>query len=63
MVPIWRIKKCHENVVTPMMKSDSATRFDLSSVEDFLIPASKKSLIKTGLKMALSRGVYGRIAP
>ena len=49
--------------MTPVRKSTSAAGFDLSCVEDFLVLASGKSLIKTGLKMALLGGVYGRIAP
>jgi dUTP pyrophosphatase len=37
--------------------------YDLKAVEEITIPPMERRLIKTGLKMAINRGEYGRIAP
>ena len=40
-----------------------AAGYDLSAAQAAVVPAHGKCLVKTGLKMALPTGCYGRIAP
>jgi dUTP pyrophosphatase len=47
----------------PTRGSARAAGYDLYSIEDKVITAQGKSLIKTGLSIAIPSGNYGRIAP
>ena len=43
--------------------SKLAAGHDLYSIEDILIPANSRALVKIGLAVAVPEGTYGRIAP
>ena len=47
----------------PVRGSAGAAGFDLFSSADFIVPAHGRSLIPTGLAVAVPTGTYGRIAP
>lgn len=52
----------HDSIL-PVRKSLNAAGFDLSSHEDVMVPPLGKALLRTGVKVFLPRGTYGRIAP
>ena len=57
------IKKLDGKAVIPSRKSAEAAGYDLSGIEDVIIPKGERRLIRTGLSMAIPNGIYGRIAP
>lgn len=44
-------------------KTPGSAGADLKSIENTVVPAKGKVLVKTGLKIAIPDGYYGRIAP
>ena len=52
-----------EGASIPIRGSTESAGYDLSSNEEGIIPAGERKLIKTGVKIALIYGTYGRIAP
>jgi dUTP pyrophosphatase len=56
------IKRVHEDAKMPVKGSPGAAGFDLTSVEEIVIPPHGKALISTGLTMAFMGPIYGRIA-
>ena len=47
----------------PVRASAGAAGFDLASVEDVVVPARERAAVRTGLRIAVPEGTYGRIAP
>lgn len=47
----------------PTKGSSKAAGLDLYAVGDTTIPAKSKGIVKTGLKVAIPTGHYGRITP
>ena len=47
----------------PKRSTEGAAGYDLSAAEEATVPAQGKSVVKTGLSMAIPEGCYGRIAP
>lgn len=56
-------KRLHVSAVLPKKQTVNAAGYDLSSVEDVLVPAGKCKLIDIGWAMTVPKGTYGRIAP
>lgn len=57
------MKKLISKARLPILGSENAAGYDLHASEDGLVPARGKTLIGTGLAMAIPVGNYGRIAP
>ena len=60
---IVTIKRVNVNAKLPVRGTSGAAGYDLSAAQAAVVPAHGKCLVKTGLKMALPTGCYGRIAP
>ena len=58
-----RIQRLDEKARIPTKGSKLAAGHDLYSIEDILIPANNRALVKIGLAIAVPEGTYGRIAP
>jgi len=58
-----RIQRLDEKARIPTKGSKLAAGHDLYSIEDILIPANSRVLVKIGLAVAVPEGTYGRIAP
>ena len=57
------IQRVNVNAKLPVRSTSGAAGYDLSAAETAVVPPHGKCLVKTGLKMALPTGCYGRIAP
>jgi 2'-phosphotransferase len=65
---VLRIKKCRESAILPKRSSEGTAGYDLYSAENTTVPritglGNGSTRVKTGLKMSMPPGVYGRIAP
>ena len=58
-----RIERLIENSRIPTTESKLPAGHDLYSIKTLTIPAHSRSLIKTGLAIAIPNGTYGRLAP
>ena len=58
-----RIQRVIEDTRIPTRGSKLAAGHDLYSIQTLTIPAHSRSLVKTGLAIAVPNGTYGRIAP
>ena len=58
-----QIKKLSDDAVVPVYQSKEAAGFDFHSIEDKVLEAGERGLIKTGLSMALSFGYELQIRP
>lgn len=57
------VKKLRQEAIIPTRGSDHAVGYDLTTIENTIIPANGKALISTGLAMNIPLGHYGRLAP
>lgn len=57
------IKKLNDLAKTPTHGSEFAAGYDLYSTEDYTLKPLERKLFKTGISIAISSGLYGRIAP
>ena len=55
--------KLDPEAIPPIRGTPNSAGLDLSALEDGVIPAHGKGLVKTGIAMAIPGGWYGRIAP
>jgi dUTP pyrophosphatase len=55
------IKKLNSLAFIPKKGSEKAAGYDLFSIEDIIIPAQGKNLVKTGLAFSVPSGNYARI--
>jgi dUTP pyrophosphatase len=58
-----RFKKLDGDAKLPTRGSASAAGLDLYSIEAVCLPPNQRSLVRTGLAVAIPRGFYGRLAP
>lgn len=58
-----RFKKLDANAVLPTRGSPSAAGLDLYSIEAVSLRPNQRSLVRTGLAVAIPEGSYGRLAP
>ena len=47
----------------PKRATEDAAGYDLASAEETVVPAKGKTVVKTGISIAIPEGCYGRIAP
>ena len=57
------IVKINENAIAPTYALPGCAGLDLYSTEVVKIPPGGRSIIRTGIKMEMPEGTYGRIAP
>ena len=55
--------KMSANVITPTRATGGSVGLDFYSPEDYVIPPHTQLLIPTQIKLQISLGYYGRIAP
>lgn len=58
-----KVMRIHEAATLPVRGSDLAAGYDIASGETKEIPAGERAVVKTGLKIAVPPGCYGRVAP
>ena len=58
-----KVKRFHEDAVLPKRANAEDAGYDLSSVEDVVIPAGSWKLVSTGIGFTVPEGTYGRVAP
>lgn len=57
------VQKVHARSIVPQRCSAGAAGLDLFACEDITIPRLGRSLVPTGIRIALPQNTYGRIAP
>ena len=57
------VKVLNVNAKIPTRGSSKAAGYDLSSVEEVIVPAHERKMIKTGITISIPEGHYGRVAP
>ncbi|HEU4509610.1 MAG TPA: dUTP diphosphatase [Pyrinomonadaceae bacterium] len=60
---VLRFKKLDERAVLPKRGSVLAAGLDVCSIEDVELGPKQRTMVKTGLAVAIPPGFYGRIAP
>lgn len=62
---VLEIQKDSADVLLPYKKHEDDAGYDLHAylAKPLVIPPSERALISTGLRLALPRGHYGRVAP
>jgi dUTP pyrophosphatase len=58
-----KFKRLVSNATLPTRGSHSATGLDLYSIEAVRLSPNERSLVRTGLAVAIPDGYYGRVAP
>lgn len=58
-----RVAKLHCDAVIPVRAEPGSAGMDLVSIEDVIIPAGGRTVVRTGLAFEFPRDVYARIAP
>ena len=62
-VPTLRIMKLEEEAILPSKSNPSDAGYDLYAVEETIIPARGRALVRTGIAMAIPEGHAGLIWP
>ena len=57
------IKKLKNSSAIPKRAMEDVAGYDLASVEETVVPAKGKTVVKIGISIAIPEGCYGRIAP
>ena len=57
------IKKLRNSAAIPKRATEDAAGYDLASAEETVVPAKGRTVVKTGISIAVPDGCYGRIAP
>jgi dUTP pyrophosphatase len=57
------VNKIHPEALPPRRSSSGAVGYDIFSIEDAIVPANGKTIVKTGIRLCIPSGHYGRIAP
>ena len=60
---VLKVQKLGNNAALPKRSIGGAAGYDLCASQDCTIPAGGKGLVKTGLSISFSTGLYARIAP
>lgn len=61
--PPLKVQRLHDKAVLPKRGSQLSAGYDIAAGEAGVVPAHGIAIIKTGLKMAIPEGYYGRVAP
>lgn len=56
-------KLLHPSAIVPTRANNTDAGYDLFALEDIRLQPGERMLVKTGLKVAIPEGFYGRIAP
>ena len=56
------VKKLRNNAAIPKRRSEEAASYNIALAEDIVVPAKGKTMVKTGISVAIPEGCYGRIA-
>ena len=56
-------KRLHPEATLPTRGSFQAAGLDIFSIEEVVIEPKQRSLVRTGLAVAIPEGYYGRVAP
>mmetsp|Transcript_98387 Transcript_98387/g.175184 ORF Transcript_98387/g.175184 Transcript_98387/m.175184 type:complete len:366 (-) Transcript_98387:139-1236(-) len=62
-VEVMQVRRLNPSATLPVRGSEYAAGFDLSAVEELIVPAGGKAIAKTGLAIAIPANTYARIAP
>ena len=57
------IKKLQNSATIPKRATKEAAGYDIASAEETVVPAKGRTVVKTGISIAVPSGCYGRIAP
>ena len=55
------VKRLSEKAILPKKGSEKAAGYDIFSVEETVIPAKSKAIVKTGIAIHVPPSTYGRI--
>ena len=55
------VKKLSEKAILPKKGSERAAGYDIFSVEETVVPAKGKAIVKTGIAIHVPQSTYGRI--
>lgn len=61
--PTWKVVKIEEDAILPSKTNKSDAGYDLYALEDTIIPARGRALVRTGISMAVPSGHVGLIWP
>lgn len=61
--PVLQVMRMHEDAVLPKRGSALAAGYDLSACQSCEVAKGGRAVVKTGLKVAIPAGCYGRVAP
>ena len=57
------VEKIRNTAAIPRRETEDAAGYDIASAEDTVVPAKGKTVVKTGISIAVRDGCYGRLAP
>ena len=57
------VKKIRNTAAIPRRGTEDAASYDIASAEETVVPAKGKTVVKTGISIAVPAGCYGRLAP
>lgn len=60
---VLKFKKLDSNATLPVRGSSMSAGLDICSIEDVTIGPKQRTLVRTGLAVAIPEGHYGRLAP
>ena len=60
---VLKVELLSDKAKIPFRATTGAAGYDLHSIENLTLTPQTRKLIKTGIKIAISEGYYGRIAP
>jgi len=60
---VMQVLRLNPRATLPVRGTEDAAGFDLSAVEELVVPAGGKAIVKTGLAIAIPANTYARIAP
>ena len=63
MDPPLKVLRLHEKAVLPKRGSAQSAGYDLAAGEQAVVPPRSRAVVKTGLKICIPAGCYGRVAP
>ena len=57
------VKKIRNKAAIPRRGTEDAAGYDIVSAEETIVPSKGKTVVKTGISIAVPDGCYGRLAP
>lgn len=56
------VQTLNDSASVPRQGSTGAAGYDMTSIENKIIPARSSTLVRTGIAIAIPNGLYGRVA-